>query len=112
MESRLIIDPAQAGHIAEAVRQVAAELARDGVSAEEFKRAQEPTLTAIRDQMRSNAYWLHTVLSLSSRHPEQLNWPKTILRDFTAMQRESISKLAQQYLQPDQAASVLVLPEQ
>ena len=112
MESRLIIDPAQAGHIAEAVRQVAAELAKDGVSAEEFKRAQEPTLTAIRDQMRSNAYWLHTVLSLSSRHPEQLNWPKTILRDFTAMQRESISKLAQQYLQPDQAASVLVLPEQ
>lgn len=112
LESRLIIDPAQAEQLAEVVRQVAADLAKDGVSVEEFKRAQEPTLTAIREQMRSNAYWLHTVLSLSSRHPEQLEWPKTILQDFTTMQQESIDKLAQQYLQPEQAASVLVLPQQ
>ena len=111
LESRLIIDPAQTEQLAQVVHQVAADLVKEGITAEEFKRAQEPTLTAIREQMRSNTYWLHTVLSLSSRHPEQLEWPKTILQDFTAMKRESIDRLAKQYLQPEQAATVLVLPK-
>ena len=111
LESRLIIDPAQTEQLAQVVHQVAADLVKEGITAEEFKRAQEPTLTAIREQMRSNTYWLHTVLSLSSRHPEQLEWPKTILQDFTAMKRESLDRLAKQYLQPEQAATVLVLPK-
>ena len=111
LETRLIVDPAQAEQLAQVVHAVAADLMSQGISEEEFKRAQEPTLTSIREQMRSNAYWLHTVLSLSSRHPEQLLWPKSILQDFTAMQRENIQKLAQQYLRKDQAATVLVLPQ-
>ena len=112
LETRLIVDPTQAEQLARTVQSVATGLGLEGISAEEFKRAQEPTLTSIREQMRSNAYWLHTVLSLSSRHPEQLLWPKSILQDFTNMQREDIQKLAQQYLGNDQAATVLVLPQQ
>ncbi len=112
LESRLIVDPAQSEQLAEVVRTVAADIGREGIGEEEFKRAQEPVLTGIRDQMRSNAYWLHTVLSLASRHPEQLEWPKTIMQDFSAMKKEHLERLARQYLQPNQAASVIVRPKE
>lgn len=110
LESRMIVAPAQAEKLAQVVRDETARLARNGVSAEAFKRAQAPTLTAIREQMRSNSYWLHVVLSLSSRHPEQLEWPKHIVQEFEAMQAADVNRLAAQYLGPEQAATVLVVP--
>ncbi len=109
LQSRLVVDPLLAEELAQEVRSVADSLGRDGISAEEFKRAQEPTLTAIREQMRSNGYWLQTVLSLSSRHPKQLQWPKDIVQSFTAMQAQEIEELARRYLQAQQAATVVVL---
>lgn len=111
LEGLLIVSADKADQLAQAARGVVAALVREGVSAEEFKRAQEPTLTAIREQLRNNDYWLNTVLSLSNRHPEQLRWPATIVEDFSAMQPKDLDRLAKTYLDPDRAATVLVLPE-
>ncbi len=112
LQSRLIVDPAQAEELAQTVMMVAASLGTGGIREEEFKRAQEPTLTAIREQLRSNTYWLNTVLSLCSRHPEQLQWPKNILEDFSSIKQEEIEKLARKYLQQSQAAVVTVAPKE
>lgn len=109
LESRLVVDPLLAEELARVVRSVAERLGRDGIDAAEFKRAQEPTLTAIRDQLRSNSYWLQTVLALASRHPEQLQWPRNIAQSFAAMRVEEVEELARRYLQPQQAATVVVL---
>ena len=111
LESRLVIAPEQAETVAKALREVAAKLAEEGASEEELKRAQEPTLTAIREQLRHNAYWLNTVLALSDRHPDQLEWPGSIERDFAAMTAADISALAKKYLTPERAAEVLVMPK-
>ena len=111
LETYLVVAPDQADFLAGAVRDVAKQLVSEGINTEEFKRAQEPTLTAIREQLRSNVYWLNMVLSLSSRHKEQLSWPESILKDFTAMRPEEIHELARHYLTPDGAAAVLVLPK-
>jgi len=111
LETRLVVRPDQADFLVGAVQDVAKQLVNEGINAEEFKRAQEPTLTAIREQLRSNAYWLNMVLSLSSRHKEQLSWPESILKDFAAMRPEEIHELARRYLTPDGVAAVLVLPQ-
>jgi zinc protease len=89
---------------------VAADLNRKGVSEDELRRALEPTLTSIRDIRRKNRYWMESVLNLSSRHPQQLQWPQTMLEEFAAIKADELTALARQYLAPERAATVIVGP--
>jgi predicted Zn-dependent peptidase len=46
----------------------------------------------------------------SSRHPERLEWPKTIQSDIAAITVDEISALAAKYLQSKKAAEIILLP--
>jgi zinc protease len=92
------------------VVQVAGDLWKSGVTAEELERARAPLVTSLKDMVRSNGYWLNSVLSLSSRHPQQLQWPATILSGFESVTREQLSTLAREYLDPGKAATVMIVP--
>jgi zinc protease len=111
LRSQMIVDPAKAEMLTKKLLEVGTRLAKDKVSQNELERALEPTLTSIRDLIRSNRYWLASVLVLSSRHPQQLKWPLTIKKDFAAISVEDISTLARKYLQPNRAAQVIVRPK-
>jgi len=111
MKSSLIVAPEQAEPLAKVIREVAANLGVKGVGEDELKRALEPTLTSIKDIKRNNRYWMESVLNLSSRHPEQLQWPLSILEGFAAIKAEELTALARQYLAPEQAATVIVGPK-
>jgi zinc protease len=111
LRARMIVAPDQADMLTRKLKEVGAGLAREGVTGSELERAVEPVLTSIKDMVRSNRYWLESVLVLSSRHPQQLQWPLTIEKDFAAITEQEISALAAQYLQPDKAAEVILLPE-
>ena len=110
LQASLTIAPDQAEALARIIVRAAAELGEKGVSAEELQRSIEPTLTAIRDARRTNRYWLDGVLSLSSRHGEQLGWPQTSTRDFAAISVEELTALAATHLRAEQAAVVIVRP--
>lgn len=110
MRSSLIVAPDQAESLAGVIRDVAGSLAEKGVSEDELHRALEPTLTSIKDIKRNNRYWMESVLNLSSRHPQQLQWPMTIMEGFAAIKADELSDLARQYLTPEQAATVIVSP--
>lgn len=104
-------EPSQAEPLAAQLKQAGANLAKGKVTTEELTRALEPALTSIRDMLRTNGYWLDSVLIGSSRHPERLEWTQTIQSDFAAIKAEEISALAAKYLQPDKAAEIILLPE-
>jgi zinc protease len=106
----LTVDPLQADDVAAKVREVAEKLAETGVTREELHRAMEPTLTSIKDMMRTNNYWLQSVLALSSRHPEQLEWPLTIRSDFASITTGEVAELAARYLVPSRAAEIVITP--
>jgi zinc protease len=110
LRAMLTVDPARAEELSERVLAVATELAAKGVQEEELRRSLGPSLTSIKDMMKTNRYWLESVLTLSSRHPEQLAWPLTIERDFAAIKAEEISAFAARYLQPAKAAKILFRP--
>ncbi len=110
LQGSLIVAPEQAASLAGVIKTVAAGLGEQGVSEDELRRALEPTLTSIKDLKRSNRYWMESVLNLSSRHPQQLQWPQTILEGFAAIKAEELTLLARQYLKPEQAATVIVSP--
>ena len=111
LRSQMIVAPSQAELLTEKLKEVGARLAEEGISKDELERALEPVLTSIRDLVRTNRYWLGSVLTLSSRHPVQLEWPLTIQKDFAAITVEDISTLAAKYLQPEMAAEVVILSE-
>lgn len=110
LKSSLIVAPEQAEPLAKVIREVAGNLGVKGVNEDELRRALEPTLTSIKDIKRNNRYWMESVLNLSSRHPQQLQWPLSILEGFAAIKAEELTALARQYLAPDQAATVIVGP--
>ena len=110
LRAMMTVDPARAEELAERVIAVAEELAEKGVQEEELRRSLGPSLTSIKDMMKTNRYWLESVLTLSSRHPEQLTWPLSIEKDFAAITDVEISALAARYLRPDRAAKILFRP--
>jgi len=111
LRSVLQAEPGQAVILAEKLKQAGAELATGKVTAEELTRALEPILTSVRDMIRTNSYWLNSVLIHSSRYPQRLEWPLTIQPDFATIKAEEIAALAAKYLQPGKAAEVILLPE-
>lgn len=110
LRTQLIVDPARIESIHEEVVRVAHDLWSSGVTWEELERARAPLLTSLKDMVRTNGYWLHSVLSLSSRHPQQLQWPATIVSGFASISREQLTALAREYLDPGKAATVMVVP--
>jgi zinc protease len=94
--------------IRDAVRRTVQDLVAGGISADELKRALDPTLSGIKDARRRNSYWLNTVLAGSRRHPVQLQWSREILADYTGITVADIETLARRYLVDSLAADILV----
>ncbi len=111
MRAQVVVDASLANAVKDEILNIAGQLAQGGVVEDELARALTPSVTHIRELLRQNRYWLGTVLSLSSRHPEQLYWSTNILDDYQSISVEDVSALAAQYLKPGLAAVVLAVPE-
>ncbi|MBM9616041.1 insulinase family protein [Desulfobulbus rhabdoformis] len=110
LRSSLIVAPEQAETLAQTIKEVADSLVQQGVGEEELQRALKPILTSIKDIKEDNRYWMESVLKLSSRHPQQLVWPESILEEYAAIQADDVTALARQYLRPELAATVIISP--
>ena len=106
------IAPEDSGAVIAAVKEIAANLAREGVGRDELKRAVRPILTSIKERQKTNEYWLNSVLKGSSRHPEQIEWSRTFLGDYQSITPGELSELAKQYLKNEKAAELIITPEQ
>jgi zinc protease len=110
MYVRIVVDAAYIETVKEAVLQTAADLYADGVTEEELERVRKPLLTLLKDRIRTNSYWLRTVLYQASIYPEQLLWPTTIIEDNESIQPEEMTAYAAKYLEPEKAAVAVVRP--
>jgi zinc protease len=99
-----------AGKIAEVVIDAANDLATNGVTEDELNRARLPVLTSLRQSLRSNGYWLSTVLDRAQEKPVVLDWARTRLADVEAITTAELSALAKQYLGHDRVSRATVLP--
>ncbi len=73
-----LVDPSQSGVVVDEIRRIIADLSQNGIRPDELERALGPSLTGIKDRIRTNAYWLDTVLTGSKQFPQQLEWSRTI----------------------------------
>ncbi len=105
-----IIDPDDHGAIESEIRAISDDIRKNGITADELERAVKPVLSGITSQVRTNTYWLNTVLKGAARHPAQLDWSRTIYTDHAAITVEDIDKIAARYLAGDRAAVLLFYP--
>jgi zinc protease len=112
MSAVVQVDPGQIDIVEKEIERILADLASNGVGADEFARIREPALTGIKDLKRENAYWRDSVLAGAWRHPEQLDWSRDIYPDHAAVTAGELSGLAARYLTPERRATIVIRPRE
>jgi len=108
---RLTAPPEKARELVLSIERIAADIARNGVTADEFTRAREPILASLEQEMRNNTYWLYSVMDHAEEQPFRLDWPRTRISDYRSMTRDEISTLARRCLGSSQVFSYIVFPK-
>lgn len=107
----LNVEPKLAPDLIEEVYKIARQIKKNGIDEDEFRRALDPTLTRIKDLRQENSYWMNSVLLAAGRYPQQLEWCRTIEKDYTAITADEITDLARRYLDESKAAAIVILPK-
>ncbi len=103
-------EPDEVRNLVDILKRISVELTGEGIDQDELRRSLEPTLTSIREMRRKNRYWLGSVLSGSKRHPEQLEWARTILDDYGSITAQDVMQMAKTFLNNEKAADVVIVP--
>ena len=112
LASFIHVKPGDARIVKDEVMKIVSDMNRKGINKDELKRAIDPAITGIKDMLRTNGYWLNTVLSGSREHPCRLEWSRTILKDYSSITTDELSKIAQVYLAKKKAAVIIIRPEE
>ena len=110
MATRIITDPGKAAGIAAIVREIGAGLADKGATQDEVSRAVKPLVSMLGEYLRTNEYWLGTVLMGSTEKPVRLAWARSIRQDYSAIGQKEVNEVAEEYLSSGRALTVLVQP--
>ncbi len=110
LQARVYVDPEEADMLIKKVKEISSGLVKDGLTQDELHRAIAPSLTSIKDMLRKNNYWLDTVLTGSEKYPQQIDWSRTINKDYESITQEEIANIAKKYLDNHQAATIIVKP--
>ena len=104
------INPEEANMLVNKIKKIVSCLVANGATQDELHRAVSPTLTSIKEMIRTNNYWLNTVLTGSKIHPQQIDWSRTIMKDYASVTKKEISNIAKTYLDNEKAATIIVKP--
>ena len=111
IQAVLTVDPSQIEILRKTVLEIADILFRGEISETELQHAKGPVMTSLKDMIRTNHYWLTSVLDQSSRYPEQLQWPNSILSVFGSFSVSDMKAFAKGYLGVEKAAVITIVPE-
>jgi zinc protease len=103
-------DPAKISELIEACQNVASDLAKNGVTKAELHRLSEPLLKSLRDAQRTNGYWMRSLYQAHSQ-PDTLDGIRDLVEFYQNIKVEELNKLAAQYLVPERASRLVVLPK-
>ncbi|MBI9086196.1 MAG: insulinase family protein [Desulfobacterales bacterium] len=104
------VAPEEAPLVEDQIKKISADIVANGITVDELRRAIDPALVSIKDLKRQNRYWLNTVLSGSREHPEQIQWCRSILKDYASIDIKDLMPLARRYLTEERSATIVVTP--
>ncbi len=110
-QTMITVAPGDEKRVIQAVQSIAAALSEKPVPEDELHRSLDPVLTGIKDLIRTNDYWVNSVLSGSAGHPQQMDWSRTIQKDYAAVSSLEVYHLARKYLDQSKPAVIVIHPE-
>ena len=106
-----ICQPADIDRLNALLMEIGKTLSSEGATQDELDRAKNPALSSIKTSVRSNAYWLSTVLSRSQTQPKRLDWARNRESDYQSISLAEINALAKKYLQPENVIAYRIEPK-
>lgn len=108
--SKVLVKPGDEEMVKKEILKISGRLQKDGISMDELDRVKWPIMTSVKEDIKTNQYWLHSVLAGSSKYPQQLDWSTSIESDHESITKAEVELLAQTYLDNKKAAVVIVKP--
>ena len=109
-QTLITVDPGDVKRVIEAVESIAASLSEKPVPDDELHRSLDPILTGIKDLVRTNDYWVNSVMTGSAGHPQQIAWSRTIQKDYAAVSSKEIHQSAEKYLGQSRPSVIVIHP--
>jgi zinc protease len=110
LQSSVTVDPPRAAQVADIIAEIAADISEKGVTDDQLDRAKKPVLTMLRENARTNQYWLGSVLARAQERPEVLDWCRSRYADNEAITTAELNELAKSFLPLTRASKVTVVP--
>lgn len=108
IQAEVMVEGGKEDYLVKEIIKIVDQLVQGGITEKELIRAKKPVITALLDNVRTNQYWLFSVLSLSVSNPDQLIWPTTVVEDINSITTEDLMLLAGKYLKKDRVAKAIV----
>ncbi|MDA8975064.1 insulinase family protein [Akkermansiaceae bacterium] len=91
--------------------QLADQMATKGITQDELERALKPIQSNLKESLRSNGYWLSSVLSGSQEKPNKIKWAKGRDADYASITVEELNALAKEHLHKENSLRYELVPE-
>jgi zinc protease len=104
------VAPRHAQKAMEIIHRESVALMKKGVSADEFERVRQPYLQHRSQELRTNVYWVGTVLSDAQQHPQRLAAARDRTSDTASITAADLSRLARLHLDPAKAFRFATVP--
>ncbi len=105
------VAPEETKKYGELMIEIAHKMASEGLTQDELERSLKPIQSSLKESLRSNSYWLGTVLNGSQEKPLKLEWALSRSQDYAGMSVDELNKLAKQYLHKEKALLYEIVPE-
>lgn len=111
MQMVVPVSPDNSDLVEQTMQDIVKDIVENGVAQKEVELALNPVLSQIKDLVKTNPYWLHSVMADSWEHPEKLQWAKTIIDGYGSITFEELTRLAEKYLDLNTASLIRIQPE-
>jgi zinc protease len=105
----ITLDPARAQQFTEGNIRLAAHLAEQGVTPDQFARLREPARTRCAEDMRNNGWWLTAVVAIAQSRPEVLDVARRHEKIFDEVTLDDVNR-AVNVFKPDNVTALILRP--
>jgi len=110
LRARIETSPQHVERVSKAMREVVAQLAREGVSVDELERARQPIVQTLRNDQATNQWWLNALAEAQSK-PQFLSGAAEQLQFYRKITREEVNTLARTLFVNERCCEVRAVPK-
>ena len=100
--------PEQHEVVYESITDIIHGLTSEMISQKDLDVALGPVINHLEVYVKTNEYWLNSVMADSYRYPQKLDWAENLMKDYPSITREELFLLAKKYLKLENRALIRI----